>query len=111
MLRRSDLLLSLMLSAHTSYPPLEFAACGGLAIHNTYATKTAARLTALSANIIAVEPTVAGHRGWSAPRRGRARSPAPRTRACDCRRAGMRRCATSFQRPFGCSGTARRQSA
>ena len=60
LLRRSDLLLSLMLSPHTSYPPLEFAACGGLAVHNTYATKTAARLAALSSNIVAVEPTVDG---------------------------------------------------
>jgi hypothetical protein len=60
LLRRADLLLSLMLSPHTSYPPLEFAACGGLAVHNTYATKTAARLAALSANIVAVEPTVDG---------------------------------------------------
>jgi hypothetical protein len=60
LLRRSDLLLSLMLSPHTSYPPLEFAACGGLAVHNTYATKTAARLAALSPNIVAVEPTVDG---------------------------------------------------
>ena len=56
----ADILLCLMLSPHTSYPPLEFAACGGLAIHNTYATKTAARLAALSPNIVAVEPTVDG---------------------------------------------------
>jgi hypothetical protein len=60
LLRRSDVLLSLMLSPHTSYPPLEFAACGGIAVHNTYATKTAARLAALSPNIVAVEPTVDG---------------------------------------------------
>jgi hypothetical protein len=60
LLRRSDLLLSLMLSPHTSYPPLEFAACGGIAVHNVYATKTAARLVALSSNIVAVEPTVDG---------------------------------------------------
>jgi hypothetical protein len=60
LLRRSDVLLSLMLSPHTSYPPLEFAACGGIAIHNSYATKTAARLAALSPDIVAVEPTVDG---------------------------------------------------
>jgi len=60
LLRRSDVLLSLMLSPHTSYPPLEFAACGGIAVHNSYATKTAARLAALSPNIVAVEPTVDG---------------------------------------------------
>ena len=60
LLRRSDVLLSLMLSPHTSYPPLEIAACGGIAVHNVYATKSAARLGALSPNIVAVEPTVEG---------------------------------------------------
>jgi hypothetical protein len=49
-----------MLSPHTSYPPLEIAACGGIAVHNVYATKSAARLGALSPNIVAVEPTVEG---------------------------------------------------
>ena len=58
-MRTSDILLSLMLSPHPSYPPLEMAGCGGLVVTNTYATKTADRLKAISANIIAVEPNVA----------------------------------------------------
>lgn len=75
--RRSDVLLSLMLSPHTSYPPLEFAACGGVAVHNVYETKTAARLAALSPNIVAVEPTVEGivaglREAVARPRAGRA---------------------------------------
>ena len=60
LLRRSDLMLCPMLSPHTSYPVLEMAACGGLSITNVFATKTAARLQALSRAIIAVEPTVTG---------------------------------------------------
>ena len=41
LLGRSDVLLSLMLSPHTSYPPLEMAAAGGLVVTNTYGPKTA----------------------------------------------------------------------
>ena len=63
MLRRADVLLCPMLSPHTSYPVLEMAACGGLSVTNTFATKTQARLAELSRNIIAVEPTVAGFAG------------------------------------------------
>jgi hypothetical protein len=57
-MREADLLLSLMLSPHPSYPPLEMAACGGLVVTNTYATKTAERLAAVSPNILAAEPDV-----------------------------------------------------
>ena len=59
-LRDSDILLCPMLSPHTSYPVLEMAACGGLAVTNTYASKTAARLTAISENILASKPTIEG---------------------------------------------------
>jgi hypothetical protein len=55
-LRGSTLLLSLMLSPHTSYPPLEMAACGGTAITNTFESKTAAALAAISPRIIGVAP-------------------------------------------------------
>ena len=57
-LRDSDILLCPMLSPHTSYPVLEMAACGGLAVTNTYASKTAARLSAISENILASKPTI-----------------------------------------------------
>ncbi len=57
-MRESDILLSLMLSPHPSYPPLEMAACGGLAVTTAFANKTAEALAELSANIIGVLPTV-----------------------------------------------------
>ena len=43
-MRESDVLLSLMMSPHPSYPPLEMAACGGVAVTTVYANKDAARL-------------------------------------------------------------------
>jgi hypothetical protein len=49
-----------MLSPHTSYPVLEMAASGGIAVTNSFATKTAEKLAAISANIIAAPPTEAG---------------------------------------------------
>jgi O-antigen biosynthesis protein len=58
MIRESDILLSLMLSPHTSYPVLEMAACGKIAVTNTFGSKTEERLTAISTNIIAASPTV-----------------------------------------------------
>lgn len=58
LLRGSDLLLSLMLSPHTSYPPLEMAACGGIAITSSFGPKTPERLAALSPQIRGVEPDV-----------------------------------------------------
>lgn len=60
LLQTSDILLSPMLSPHTGYPVLEMAACGGLAVSNSFATKTPATLRALSSNIIAVDPTTEG---------------------------------------------------
>jgi hypothetical protein len=60
LLRESDILLSPMLSPHTSYPVLEMAASGGIAVTNSFATKTAEKLAAISANIIAAPPTEAG---------------------------------------------------
>jgi hypothetical protein len=60
LLQSSDILLSPMLSPHTSYPILEMAACGGIAVTNSFATKTPTQLTALSPNILAVDATVEG---------------------------------------------------
>lgn len=55
-LGRSDVLLSLMLSPHTSYPPLEMAAAGGRVVTNTFGVKTAAALVAISPAIHAAAP-------------------------------------------------------
>jgi hypothetical protein len=59
-LRDADILLCPMLSPHTSYPVLEMAASGGLVVTNTFASKTAARLTAISDSIVASKPTIEG---------------------------------------------------
>ncbi len=60
LLQNSDILLCPMLSPHTSYPVLEMAACGGLSVTNSFASKTTERLAAISPNILAVAPTAAG---------------------------------------------------
>ncbi|MGY4350480.1 glycosyltransferase involved in cell wall biosynthesis [Bradyrhizobium sp. GM7.3] len=54
--RTADLMLSLMLSPHPSYPPLEMAASGKLVVTNSFSVKTAERMRALSPNIIVAEP-------------------------------------------------------
>ncbi|MDI4232962.1 glycosyltransferase [Bradyrhizobium sp. Arg237L] len=54
--RTADLLLSLMLSPHPSYPPLEMAASGKLVVTNSFSVKTADRMRAFSPNIIVAEP-------------------------------------------------------
>lgn len=59
-LAESDVLLSLMLSPHTSYPPLEMAVAGGLVVTNTFGVKTQAALQAISPAIHATAPTVDG---------------------------------------------------
>jgi len=56
LLQSADVGLSLMLSPHTSYPPLEMAACGATVVTNTYSVKTAERLRQLSENLLPVEP-------------------------------------------------------
>jgi hypothetical protein len=60
LLGSSDLLLSLMLSPHTSYPPIEMAAAGNLAVTNTFGAKTGPALRAISPRIIGAPPTVGG---------------------------------------------------
>ena len=54
----SDLLLSLMLSPHTSYPPIEMAAAGNLVVTNTYGAKTEAALRAISPRILGAPPSL-----------------------------------------------------
>jgi hypothetical protein len=58
LLGRSDVLLSLMLSPHTSYPPLEMVTAGGWVVTNTFGAKTADALGQISSRIVAVEPEV-----------------------------------------------------
>jgi beta-1,2-rhamnosyltransferase WsaF-like protein len=55
-----DLGLSLMLSPHPSMVPLDMAAAGLITVTNTYANKTCAHMAAISPNIVAVAPTIAG---------------------------------------------------
>jgi len=54
-----DVGLSLMYTPHPSLVPLEMAAAGLLTVTNTYENKTAERLSTISANLIAAEPTPA----------------------------------------------------
>ena len=59
-MREADVLLCPMLSPHTSYPVLEMAACRGIAVTNSFGSKTVARLQALSSQIVAGPPEIAG---------------------------------------------------
>ncbi|QEO57918.1 MULTISPECIES: rhamnosyltransferase WsaF family glycosyltransferase [Francisella] len=54
--RTADLFLSLMLSPHPSYPPLEMAASGNFAITNSYSVKTESYLNEYSPNLIVAKP-------------------------------------------------------
>ena len=55
-MRQSDILLSLMLSPHPSYAPLEMAACGGVVVTNSFGCKTQDHLAGYSPNILAPPP-------------------------------------------------------
>lgn len=57
-MRNADVLLSLMLSPHPSYPPLEMAACGRPVVTNTFGAKTARYLSEVSPCIIGADPTI-----------------------------------------------------
>jgi hypothetical protein len=56
LIRQSDVLLSLMLSPHPGYPPLEMAKSGGSVVTNIYDCKTEEKLALYSPNIIATDP-------------------------------------------------------
>ena len=56
LIRQSDVLLSLMLSPHPSYPPLEMARSGGLVVTNTFDCKCEESLALYSPHIIAADP-------------------------------------------------------
>ena len=60
LMRESDILLCPMLSPHTSYPVLEMAACRGIAVTNTFATKTQIRLDAMSDGVVAGAASIEG---------------------------------------------------
>src|SRR5690606_15761480 len=53
-----DLGLSLMLTPHPSLVPLDMAAAGLVTVTNTYDTKKADQIEALSSNLIAADPTI-----------------------------------------------------
>ncbi|WP_242475385.1 rhamnosyltransferase WsaF family glycosyltransferase [Thiohalocapsa halophila] len=57
LIRSADVILSLMLSPHTSYPPLEGAAAGAAVVTTTFQTKTADELHKLSPDLFAAAPT------------------------------------------------------
>jgi glycosyltransferase involved in cell wall biosynthesis len=60
LLREHDVGLALMYTPHPSLAPIEMAAAGMLTVTNTFETKTAEALSAISPNLIASPPTVDG---------------------------------------------------
>jgi glycosyltransferase involved in cell wall biosynthesis len=60
LLREHDVGLALMYTPHPSLAPIEMAAAGMLTVTNTFETKTADALTAISPNLIPSAPTVDG---------------------------------------------------
>ena len=60
LLRAHDVGLSLMYTPHPSLVPLEMASAGMLTVTNTFENKDADALRAISANLIAAEPTLGG---------------------------------------------------
>jgi glycosyltransferase involved in cell wall biosynthesis len=59
-LRDHDVGLALMYTPHPSLVPIEMAAGGLVTVTNTFENKTAAAMTAISENLIAVAPTIEG---------------------------------------------------
>jgi glycosyltransferase involved in cell wall biosynthesis len=60
LLRTHDVGLSLMCTPHPSLVPLEMASAGMLTVTSTFENKDADALRAISANLIAAEPTLSG---------------------------------------------------
>lgn len=60
LLRSCDIGLALMYTPHPSLVPIEMAAAGMVTVTNTFENKDAAALAAISGNLIAAEPSVAG---------------------------------------------------
>jgi glycosyltransferase involved in cell wall biosynthesis len=59
-LREHDVGLALMYTPHPSLVPIEMASAGMLAVTNSFETKTAEAMAAISLNLIAARPTVEG---------------------------------------------------
>jgi glycosyltransferase involved in cell wall biosynthesis len=57
-LREHDVGLALMYTPHPSLVPIEMASAGMVAVTNTFETKTAEAMAAISPNLLAVEPTI-----------------------------------------------------
>jgi len=57
-IREADVLLSLMLSPHPSYPPLEMAAAGRTTVTNAFGAKTAAFFASVSPEIVCAAATI-----------------------------------------------------
>ncbi len=74
LLRSADIGLSLMLSPHPSYPPLEMAAAGVPCVTTSFGPKTPERLAAICGNVVAAAPALDPLVG--ALREAMARSPA-----------------------------------
>ncbi|MES2711843.1 MAG: hypothetical protein V4653_09700 [Pseudomonadota bacterium] len=87
MMRRMDLGLSLMLTPHPSYPPLDLVACGAVAVTNTFAAKQS--LAAYSENLICADPSV--DTLVEALRQGAALARDGETRAANHARQGLQR--------------------
>ena len=60
MIRGTDVALSLQLSPHTGYTPLEVSACGGVTVTNRFGAKTAPRIRDYAPRSVVVDPTVVG---------------------------------------------------
>ncbi|MDB5318286.1 MAG: hypothetical protein JWO24_4130 [Rhodospirillales bacterium] len=91
MVRRMDLGLSLMLTPHPSYPPLDLVACGAVAVTNSFGGKQA--LDAYSENLICAEPSVAAL--VEGLRAGVALARDTERRAANHARQGLQRCWTA----------------
>ncbi len=63
LLAAHDVGLALMYTPHPSLAPIEMASAGMITVTNTFANKTSEAMAAISPNLIAVEPTVAGVAG------------------------------------------------
>jgi glycosyltransferase involved in cell wall biosynthesis len=59
-LRDHDVGLALMYTPHPSLVPIEMASAGMLTVTNSFENKTAEALSAISANLVAAEPTIDG---------------------------------------------------
>jgi hypothetical protein len=60
LLRQHDVGLALMYTPHPSLVPIEMASAGMVTVTNSFENKTAEAMSAISANLIAVEPSLEG---------------------------------------------------